>query len=46
MCSYVITPRSPRSWRLGEGLGQSEGRVMDVIFIECCVIFLLALQDC
>lgn len=28
VCSYVITLRSARSCSLGEGLGQSEGRVM------------------
>lgn len=37
VCSDIITLPSVSSRSLEEGLGQSKGRVTEVIFIECCV---------
>lgn len=37
VCSDIITLPSVSSRSLEEGLGQSEGRVTEVIFIECCL---------
>lgn len=48
---YVITLWRASLRSLGEGCGQSKGRVREVIFIDCCLCIiislgLIALDDC